>query len=151
MNVHWRGYITIALLALAGDRTLSATPEQMQTYEVAQTLGKCAGMLEFASQLQMASGNEAAATDLHQKANGWRIATMGALQEAGWADENLVTTADGIYEGALTGWKAQLEQDAANLAPALQAQTDICHQHDALQEVYRMLIKLNALTKDGQN
>lgn len=122
-----------------------------EAYDDAQLLGSCAGMLEFNSQIQAAQGNPASAEDLHQKANGWRIATMGALSEAGWKDENITSTADSIYNGALTHWYSAAERKDPNIGRELNETIDKCLEINDKQEKYRKAIKLEKLSKQYEH
>lgn len=111
-------------------------------YDDAQILGECAGMLEFTSQILAAQGLDAGAEDFHQKANGWRIATIGALTEANWKPEHIVSTADSIYITALTQWFSKLERNDPDLTSELALATDECLKLNSKQEEYRRSIKL---------
>jgi len=103
-------------------------------------------MLEFTSQILAVQGKPESAENFHQKANGWRIATMGALSEANWKPENIISTADSIYNSALTNWQSKLERNDQNIISDLELSTDKCQEINKKQESYRKSIKQKLLT-----
>lgn len=136
---------SIFTLAISS-HAVSAEVDSSRAYSDAQLLGSCAGMLEFYSQVQAAQGNTANAADLHQKANGWRIATIGALSVAGWKNENIVSTADSIYGGALASWRAAVERNDPKIVEKLDESTMKCLAADFKQEIYREIAKSKYFT-----
>ncbi|WP_313057663.1 hypothetical protein [Stutzerimonas nitrititolerans] len=137
-----------ALLLTATFSVQANDIDRAEAYDDAQTLGQCAGLLEFYSQFQAAKGNSASAENLHQKANGWRIASMGALTAAGWEESNILSTADSIYSGSLASWHSALEHDVSSLAGKLTDTLDSCLKINDKQESYRRLIKLKTLAPE---
>ncbi len=71
---------------------------------------------------------------------------MGALSEANWKPENIISTADSIYNSALTNWQSKLERNDQNIISDLELSTDKCQEINKKQESYRKSIKQKLLT-----
>ncbi|MBD3876920.1 hypothetical protein IEG05_17005 [Pseudomonas kunmingensis] len=130
-----------AFILLLPIYSISCLANQSAAYDDAQALGACAGMLEFTSQILAAQGKPASAENFHQKANGWRIATMGALSEANWKPENINSTADSIYNSALTNWQSKIERNDPDIISALELSASKCQEINEKQESYRKAMK----------
>ncbi len=134
MRVTKNQYLSSVFGSLIALGCVAAEPD---AYEDAQVLGSCAGMLDFMAEVQAANGNAETAKSYNQKANSWRIASMGALTEAGWMEENVVTTTDSIYNASLTKWKSKAEMASQSLASDLSDATKVCLEFNEKQEEYR--------------
>ncbi len=139
-------YMLKVFILLLPIYSISCLANESAAYDDAQAIGACAGMLEFTSQILAAQGKPASAENFHQKANGWRIATMGALSEANWKPENINSTADSIYNSALTNWQSNLERGDPNIISDLELSTSKCKEINEKQESYRKAIKQKSLT-----
>ena len=125
----------LSFLASAADQDLEKIREN--AYSDAQALGRCAGYLKFVGIAHDARKQPMQAKDAEQKSNGWRIATMGALFAAGWKSEAVSTTAESIYEGAVTGWLARAEAQDPELGVALNQENNFCLSINEKEELYR--------------
>jgi len=139
-------YMLKAFILLLPIYSISCLANESAAYDDAQALGACAAMLEFTSQILAAQGKPASAESFHQQANGWRIATMGALSEANWKPENINSTVDSIYNSALTNWQSKLERNDPNIISDLELSTRKCQEINEKQEKYRKAIKQKLLT-----
>lgn len=138
-------YMLKVFILLLPTYSIGCFANESAAYDDAQALGACAGMLEFTSQILAAQGKPANAERFHQQANGWRIATMGALSEANWKSENINSTADSIYNSELTIWQSKLERNDPNIISELEISTSKCEGIKGKQESYRKAIKQKLL------
>ncbi|MDP3281559.1 MAG: hypothetical protein U1D41_03205 [Nitrosomonas sp.] len=140
----YRLTVLISLLFISLSSIAQESPRATQpaaAYDEAQILGKCAGYLRFLSQIFEAQHKLHQAKDASNRSNGWYIATMGALLAAGWKGENVVRTADSIYEGAVASWMALAESGDSNLQREIDKEYSLCLSHTNSQELYREFIK----------
>jgi hypothetical protein len=131
-------FFALSFLANAAEQDLEKM--RANAYSDAQALGRCAGYLKFVSIVHDSRKQPMQAKDAKQKSNGWRIATMGALFAAGWKSE-VSTTAESIFEGAVTGWLARAEAQDPELGVALIQENNFCLSINEKQELYRELMK----------
>ena len=127
--------VAIAQSAIGSDDVTA--DEKSAAFDQAEIFGRCAGMLAFAGVIAERAGQKLTSMDAQQKASGWRTATMGALIVAGWEGERITTTADSMYERALSSWMAKLESGSETAPEELSNEMDFCLQHDASEREYK--------------
>ncbi len=66
---------------------------------------------------------------------------MGALSEANWKPENINSTADSIYNSALTNWQSKIERNDPDIISALELSASKCQEINEKQESYRKAMK----------